>query len=75
MTVDLERSKQGISVSCHEAFKQKTKSLSRTTNGVVNVLAVFQVTVDSHAKVLHRCVDRQNVFSYCEWRAKRSELQ
>jgi len=74
MTVDLERSKQGISVSCHEAFKQKTNSLSRTTNGVVNVLAVFQVTVDSHAKVLHRCLDRQNVF-YCEWRAKRSELQ
>jgi len=42
--IDLERSKQGISVSCHEAFKQKTNSLSRTTNDVVTVLAVFQVS-------------------------------
>jgi len=49
--------------------------MSRTTNDVVNVLAVFQVTVNSHAKVLHRCLDRQNVFPYCEWRTKRSGLK
>jgi len=75
MLDNVERSDQDIRVSCHEAFKQKTNSLSRTTNDVVNVLAVFQVTVDSHAKVIHRCLDRQNVFPYCEWRTKRSRLK
>jgi len=72
MLHNVERSDQDIRVSCHEAFKQKTNSLSRTTNDVVNVLAVFQVTVDSH---LHRCLDRENVFPHCEWRTKRSGLK